>query len=585
MKTENIISKIKNWLRDEKNESYFVYAILAFFILGPLLKSGYALATDMIFTPKIPMPSEIGSSYLIGAFLHYLNYIIPSQIIQKILLFLAIFLAGVGMHRLAPVKNKWAKYFAGFLFIFNPFVYSRFLYGHLFTLLAYALTPWFAKTVFQFFEKMNFKNALKLGLFFTLFGFVNIHSVYFIFLFFASVWIFYIFKNIKSKKRISNAFKFSLLVGLIFFVFSSWWLVPSFLGKSQTSQFITEQIDDRHSYEFRTASDENYGVVLNTAAMYGFWGDREERYVVQKEFVPFWLEMYLFLLAIFVWGALANSKFLKKRSLPSEKKKELYILPMISVALISLVLAVGIAYEGFKPLIEFLNANIPFYKGYREPQKWVTMLILTYAYLGALGVDDLLLRFKKIFESARSGFPGNFSKCIIPLFFLIVPIAYSPGLLWGFHGQLKAVDYPQSWYEVNDILNSDPEEFNVLFLPWRQYIELDFVGKIIANPAPDFFDKPVIAGDNMEMHDIYTQSNRLESKYIEEKILKNRDEMSNLGEMLLPIEVKYVIFVQEANFLEYAFVAEQDDLELIYYKDSIQVYKSKVYGVHNVENP
>ncbi len=579
MPTE-IFLKIRAWFKNEKNESGFVYAMLAFLILGPLFAPGYVLTTDMVFTPKIPMPEAIGNSYLIGSLLHFLNYLVPSQIIQKILLFLVIFLAGEGMHRLAPAKSKWAKYFAGIFYIFNPFVYSRFLYGHLFLLLAFALAPWFAKIVFAFFQKMNFRNALKVGSFFALFGFVAIHSVYFIFLFFAACFLFHIFRNRNNKKEILKTFKLSFLAGLIFFIFSSWWLAPAILGKSQTSQFIAGQINGRHFEEFKTDAGGKYGVVLNTAAMYGFWGDREGRYIAQKEFAPHWLAIYILILLIAFWGALANSTFWKKKKTPEageaeEEKRELYIGPMIIAGAVSLALAVGIACDGFAPLVKFLNNHLPLYKGYREPQKWAGLLILTYAYLGSLGADDLAARLQKLAASARSKFCRKLSLFVFPAFFLLIPIAYSPGLFWGFHGQLKAVDYPASWYEANDLLNSDKDDFRVLFLPWRQYIELDFAGKIIANPAPAFFDKPVIAGDNMEMHDIYTQSVRPESKYIEGEILANRENIKNLGEKLLPLNVKYVILVQETNYLDYDFVAEQEDLELIYYKERMQVYRVK----------
>ncbi len=563
--------KIKKWFSEENNRSYFAYVVLAFSILGPLFAPGYVLTTDMVFTPKIPMPSDVGGFYLIGTFLHFLNYIVPSQIIEKILLFLAIFVGGVGMHRFAPVKSEWVRYFAGIFYILNPFVYSRFLYGHLYLLLAYALMPWFAKAVFEFFENTNFKNAFKVGLFLAFIGFVNIHSIYFVFLFFAACLLSHILKNRNSKKEIFRSFRFSFLVGLIFLVFSGWWLAPTFLGESQTSQFIVSGIDNRHSEEFKTDADSDYGVIFNTAAMYGFWGDREWRYINQKNFVPYWPLVYFLILSIVAWGAISNSRFLKKKE--GREGRELHILPMMVVGVVSLVLAVGMAYDGFKPLIEFLNNNLLFYKGYREPQKWVGFLILVYAYLASLGADDLIMRFRKLGGNMKSELSSKFFIHIFPVLFLFIPIIYSPGLFWGFRGQLGAVDYPKSWYEVNDILNSDKDNFRVLFLPWRQYIDLSFAGKIIANPAPDFFDKPVIAGDNMEMHDIYTQSVRLESKYIEEEILANRGNMKNLGEKLTPLNIKYVILVQETNFLDYDFITEQDDLDLVYYKDRIQLYR------------
>lgn len=573
-------SKIYFWFKKNDNIIYLEYAALAFFILAPLFKPGFVFALDMIFTPKIPMPSEIGSSYLLGSSLHFLNYIIPSQIIQKILFFLVIFLAGVGMHRLVPTKNQWPKYFAGLFYIFNPFVYSRFLYGHLFLLLAYALLPWIIKDLFKFFKETNLKNTFRISLWFILISLINIHSIFFIFLFFAIFLLFYIWKNIRNKKQIFKICKYSILAGLIFFVLSSWWIVPFFANKSPTSQFITEQITDRHAYVFQTTAGEKYGTILNTAAMYGFWGDQERRYVVQKDINPYWFKLYLIILAIAVWGAISNfSKKIKNKIALENKNKnnqrELYILPMVTIGIISLVLAVGIAYKPFVPLIEFLNNHIPFYKGYREPQKWVALIILVYAYLGSLGMNDLIPRFQRFIKNSKLKVYPDLFKKFIPALFLIIPLLYSPAMVWGFRGQLHTSDYPQSWYEANKILNQDEGEFKVLFFPWHQYLHLSFAGKVIGNPSQNFFDKKVIAGDNMEMGNIYTQSNRPESKYIEQEILWHKNEIKNLGEKLLLLNIKYVILAQEADFFNYDFVNHQNDLELIYEKERIKIYKNK----------
>jgi len=72
----------------------------------------------------------------------------------------------------------------------------------------------------------------------------------------------------------------------------------------------------------------------------------------------------------------------------------------------------------------------------------------------------------------------------------------------GFWGQLKPTDYPEDWYEINDILNNDPQDFNVLFLPWHQYMDFKWIPntqKRVANPASNFFDKPAIQGENTEI--------------------------------------------------------------------------------------
>lgn len=197
----------------------------------------------------------------------------------------------------------------------------------------------------------------------------------------------------------------------------------------------------------------------------------------------------------------------------------------------------------------------------------------------------------------------EFIKRVIPALFLLVPLLYSPGMLWGFGGQLCVSDYPKSWFEVNEFLNKDKDNFRTLFLPWHLYMSFSFAcNKIIANPAHNFFDKSVLAGDNMEMGPIYTQSMRLESKYIEKEILGNKlkfveinrnmsteaDEINrntleinrdyiSLGEKLNVLNIKYVIWAQDSDFFNYEFVSRSPDLELVFDSKELKVYQNLKY--------
>lgn len=549
---------------------YLEYAAVSLLIMGPLLKPGFIFAMDMAFAPEIRLPGAISAFYPIGAFLHYLNYFLPSDVIQKALMFSAVFFGMVGAHKLVPAESQWPKYFGGLFYIFNPFIYSRFLYGQLFFLLAAALLPWIMRYAIDLFERASWKSALRLGLAIFLAVSLSVHTAYFIVLILAILSLYFIFKNRRNlRKNIEIAKRLSLAVLIPFFL-SSWWIALLFLDRLPLSEFVERGIDYRHYQAFQTAADEKYGLLFNTAAMYGFWGDQKEEYFIQKDAAPYWPYLYLLILAIALWGAAAT--LLNKKSSNVHNgisgKAAPHIAPMLIIGFISFILAVGAAYGMFAPFMEFLNQNIPFFKGYREPQKWAVLLALVYAYLGALGADDLITRLEPFSKTLKK---------IAPSLFLAIPILYSPGILWGFHGQLKAADYPKSWYETNEILKSDQDDFRVLFLPWHQYMRFDFAGRVIINPAPIFFDDNIIAGDNMEIDDIYTQSNRLESRYIEREIIDRKQEIRNMGEKLLALKIKYIIFAKEADFEEYSFIENQADLEKVYDKDWMVLYRNKAW--------
>jgi len=239
-------------------------------------------------------------------------------------------------------------------------------------------------------------------------------------------------------------------------------------------------------------------------------------------------------------------------------------------------------------LVNFLNEHVPFYRGFREPQKFTGLLILCYCYLGALGVDNILRKLQaksyklKAKKTSLSAFRALLCTKLVPVFFLILPILYAPGLLWGFRGQLFSSSYPSSWFAANEILNQDGDlaghrtfggysaGAKVLFLPWHQYLALNFVHnenfdyKVVANPAPNFFDKEVIAGDNMEMPGLLNTSARPFTLFFENEFLPRADQMENMGELLAPWDVKYVLWAGEGNFTDYLFVLRQQDLKLVY---------------------
>ena len=98
-------------------------------------------------------------------------------------------------------------------------------------------------------------------------------------------------------------------------------------------------------------------------------------------------------------------------------------------------------------------------------------------------------------------------------------------------------DFPKSWYTTDTILsNNIPVSgavsdtdcaafrmkevkrcYNILILPWHQYINLSFTHRAIFNPALSFFSRMnVLQGDNIEVsQDLYSQSAKKESFTIE----------------------------------------------------------------------
>lgn len=596
-----------SWWSAGERIIFLEYAALSIFILLPIFKPGYIFALDFTAAPHFDFPSTVSFEYPWLVFLWLLNLFIPAAVIQKIICFAILFLAGIGAHYFVGKfsSTKWSKYFAGLLFIFNPLVYSRLAYGQFRFLLGYALLPWLFLAGLRFLKQPLIKKTFYLALLLTVCGAVSLHILFIFSFVFIATWLTRFFQSIYNRNYLFEFLKQTVFLLLLFLFLNSYWLLPVFVNHSSVNNALSS-FDQRDVFGFQTNADSRFGVFVNTAAMYGFWGDREGRYFSQKTVVSYWFVLFLVLLFFVFWGVgLLFWKLIKKyhqfrlltnpsvAQLKDERLSEdiWLALPIFFCAVVALFMAVGVAHPFSALISQWLYQNFSFYKGFREPQKWVVVLILAYTYFASFGVDDLVKKAARGLEylARRANqlktkkpilFLLSVFRKVLPVIFLIVPLFYSPILLLGLGRQMCVGSYPASWYESNELLNSDQENFQTLFLPWHMYLNLSFAcNKVVTNPAAAFFDKPFIVGDNIEFGNIYNQNNRADSKYVEENILQNKGRFTQkdgggLGEVLNTINVKYVVWAKESDFFNYDFVKLAPDLELVYDRDRIQIYKN-----------
>ena len=155
-------------------------------------------------------------------------------------------------------------------------------------------------------------------------------------------------------------------------------------------------------------------------------------------------------------------------------------------------------------------------------------------------------------------------------------------------GQVRTTDFPEAWHQVRDILEEDEGDYQVLFLPWHMYMTYSWLptdDKALANPAPLFFGTKVIAGDNIEFG-VFSQSVDPVSGYVE-LLLSQSADLDNFGELVAPLNVRYIILVDEADYRDYAFLDRQKDLRVAFEKPGITLFQNtypygRAYAVDDV---
>ena len=524
------------------HKEYLIYGLIALIFLFPFLNA-YLFLLDGSVSPNLKIEDgfygKIDPQARIPFLLAFksLDLFLTTAILQKLFLFLAIFLSAISMHNLIKTKSVLPRYFAGVLYAVNPFVYIRFMAGHWLLLLAYSITPFAIASIIKFFKNSNHKQSIKTALWITLIGILNLHNLFLILFLFLVFFIYFLFKENKVK-----LIKSTTILAIIFLALNIFWLIPLLTAEKTPITSITTQ--DLTIFATQRGL---YNQFFHALMLYGFW--REDAYILPMSFIPKYLYLSLFIIILFL--AIHGFRNYKKE----------YKWPIAIAAILSSLLAVGIAHPWFEDIALFLFNNLYFMRGFREPHKFLAMLAFAYAFFGAYGLNAVMERFSK------------YKKYIFALSLLII-LAYTPVMFGSFWGQLHPSDYPRDWYNLNTQLKREEQDFNILFLPWHGYMDFKFVknqDKRIANPAKSFFNKNIIQAENIETYSLYTHSVNPIQPYIE-AWLKGKNQT---GLILARINVKYIILAKEADYIRHEWLLNDTDLELANETDTLILLKNK----------
>jgi hypothetical protein len=202
-----------------------------------------------------------------------------------------------------------------------------------------------------FFENKRFKDVVKVTLLLTLVGVFSSHILFLnLFVFIALFFI----KLLTTERRFELLKNVALLFSL-FLLVNLYWIVPSFNEKTVLTQIGYEDLLAFTSRSWGTG----FNILFSLATLHGFWRAPEGyRYI--SEILPYWYTVYFFILFLTVLGFITKYR---------DKVLGSYVKVLGIIAIISLIFATGISTTGFSHLFELFFNAIPFFSGFREPQK------------------------------------------------------------------------------------------------------------------------------------------------------------------------------------------------------------------------
>jgi len=345
------------------------------------------------------------------------------------------------------------------------------------------------------------------------------------------------------------------LAALFWVAANCYWLAPLAAGQSQTAQTIDSfTAGDRQAFATTGGSlVERFGNVL---ALQGFWGERYKLFIAVQEYVPAWSALMIALLLVSIIGGTVVMWRWKQRGL---------LVATGSAAILAAIVAAGAGND-------WLAGHIPLFAGYREPQKFAVLVALFYAIGLAYGAAGLVRLVRK-----RARLPITAPALWAVLF--IVPVLTASALFWGARGQLQAIQYPDSWSKANRELNRDSGTFQSLFLPWHLYIYTDFVGRTIANPATNYFDKPMVVNNDPELNGAALNKPDATRRQIAAILATAPRDKSGteLGLLLARHDIKYIVVAKISDYPLYGYLGRQANITLLSDHDTLLVYRNDAY--------
>ncbi|WP_372664387.1 hypothetical protein [Amycolatopsis kentuckyensis] len=434
-----------------------VSVLLAFAVCAPLLGRGFVLSYDMVFAPRqyfVPDAFGIGStlprSVPADAAVALATTVLPGDIVQKIVLLLAVFAAAQGAGRLVPTEHLGTRLVAATAYAWTPYVAERLFIGHWPLLLMYAALPWIVEAGLA--ARKHEPNALPR---------LVIACAPAVLTPPGGVLAAAVMAVAAGSRRLWQTLAIAIVLNLP-------WLVPTFLDAGGT-------YSDPAGVTAFSARAESWGpALLSVLGLGGIWNSET---VPGSRAMPLVPVLTLVVVAI----AVAGLKPLTERW-GKAPARSLFALGAAGVLLASLA-----TLPGGDALLTAATRHLPGAGLLRDAQKWVAWWAL-----------PLALGFALAIEVAAAKLKTERGRVALVTAAAVFPLLTLPDLAWGGWGRLATVRYPADWQAVSEVLGDHPGD--VLTLPlsaFRGFAWND--DRTQLDPAPRVLPRPVLMDDTLQV--------------------------------------------------------------------------------------
>jgi len=532
---------------------YMIFFLVAMLITFPLWHSGYLFLLDWNIASGSIMLWQQSFAQI---FIVLLGLIIEYALFQKMLCFSILFFLGIGgflfvqeiINEKRSLVKMWVSYIGGFFMMINPFVYARLIDGQWFVMFGMIFVLYVFIHLLRWYKLHRRKDVIYAIIYSVFAVMISHHAVFFIFIIVGSFFALLYWKkrNIKNITWIVFFFSAILIANINIILGYALNLSPNSVSMHQFNQ--------EHLQTFSAIDNGNASIYINVLSLHGYWGENQGRFLSTQKYVAVWKPLFLIFFAFVLVGIYFG-------------RKKFEIIFLVFTGIISYILAIGI--KGiFGPLVQFLYAYIPFYMGLREPHKWLNIFVICFCGIMIYGLYYILILVRQ-----------TWAVHVIGVAFIVMIITYTPTIFFGFQGQMQVRDFPQEWYRAKEKINceNNDKSAKVLFLPWHQYLKIDFLhDKKVANPAQSFFGSCILSGDYLELNNLkiqnYSNQTQIVKKYFDlddQNINKCTDFFADMKSF----SIKFIILSKSEDYNKYLKLDNSLCVQKIQDDKYINIYK------------
>jgi hypothetical protein len=448
------------------------------------------LSYDMVIVPREPFtaalagltggpPRAVPSDAVVAA----ASWVLPADIVQKLLLLSVFVLACSGVAALLAREPWFARLAAGVFYAWNPFVAERLLIGQWALLLGYAGLPWVLRAVTTC-PVASWRGAgrLALALVPAAVGGFAAMTITALVVLPAAV----LARPVDGQQgdqpararataaRQRLAAVVSALAVLI--LVSLPWLIPSLLRMMYA--------DPAGVAAFAARADTPFGAFGSLLMLGGLWNAQ----TVPAGYGGWWSVLWLALVVAAAAGYVAFA--VRQRRWPG----------LGIAAAAGLVIAIAGTTAPGQALLRAMSGLWPGFAVLRDGQQFVAPLGLAEA-LGAGLLVAWAARPRpsgaaKAAARVKADRPGLAIAAVV----LLAPVLLLPGLAWGAAGRLRPVWYPAGWLSAVRAIDDSRAPGDVLLLPWAAYRRPAWNGgRAMLDPWPRLVSRPVIWNDGPQV--------------------------------------------------------------------------------------